>query len=120
MEEAKMGAEVIDEVLGQVIKIVLDKDGAIIITADHGNAEKMLNLKTGKTVTEHSGNPVPIWIIAKKFKGQKFTTETEQKTLPLNKEVNGILPDVAPTVLELLEIPVPADMGGTSLLGQIN
>lgn len=85
----------------------------LIVTADHGNAEELLDLKTGKTQTEHDLNPVPFYIVDKKMR--------KAKPIPLYGEpVNiGLLSDVAPTILKLMGLPQPPEMTGLSLLEQI-
>lgn len=98
------GCEVIDFCVGEVVKEILERDGIVIITADHGNAEEMINLENNEVDTEHSKNPVPCYIIANELK-------TMRNTLP-----TGILADVAPTILALLGIPKPSDMTGRNLL----
>lgn len=105
------GVEVIDEAVGTILHAVLELDGALVITADHGNAEQMISLESGSKLTEHSKNPVPFWLVANKFK--KEIVEDPQTSTP---EISGILPDVTATILELLDIPVPPDMDGRSLL----
>jgi 2,3-bisphosphoglycerate-independent phosphoglycerate mutase len=96
--------EVADECLDKIVRANLSLGGATIITADHGNAEEMLNLKTGEIDTEHSTNPVPFIIVSQEF-------DRGGRTLP-----PGILADVAPTILELMGIPVSSSMSGRNLL----
>lgn len=96
--------EVVDECLGRIYRFVLQNKGVLIITADHGNAEEMINLKTAKIDTEHSTNPVPIIIVAEDLKGKK------------EKIQEGILADVAPTILNLLGLEVSEKMTGRNLL----
>jgi 2,3-bisphosphoglycerate-independent phosphoglycerate mutase len=96
--------QVIDECLGKLANFVLAYNGSMIVTADHGNAEEMIDLQTGQIETEHSSNPVPFVAISKQFIGRP-------QTLP-----QGILADVAPTILKLLTIPVPSSMTGRNLL----
>ncbi len=74
----------------------------MIITADHGNAEELLNTKTGEIDTEHSLNPVPLIIV--------------DPTLPKQQLPYGALKDIAPTVLHIMGIPQPTEMTGRSLL----
>jgi 2,3-bisphosphoglycerate-independent phosphoglycerate mutase len=93
--------ESVDKYLRQIVKAVLRKKGTIIITADHGNIEEMINLKTGEIDTEHSTNPVPLIVVH------------EDKRLSLKQ---GILGDVAPTILELMKIEKPSEMKGRSLI----
>jgi 2,3-bisphosphoglycerate-independent phosphoglycerate mutase len=84
--------------------------GALLITADHGNVEEMINLATNEIDKEHSTNPVPLWIVADEY------TFSREQAGQVATEPGGILADVAPTVLELLEISQPAEMTGASLL----
>ena len=81
-----------------------------MITADHGNVEEMISLSTGEIDKEHSVNPVPFWVISpanKKSDSQK----KESQVAP-----EGILADVAPTILELMALEKPKEMTCTSLL----
>lgn len=94
--------EVVDECLGDIVKIVLKKKGTAVITADHGNVEDMINLKTGEVETEHSCNPVPFLLI------------NEQEKYQLKKD--GSLCNIAPTVLEVLGIDKPSEMSADSLI----
>ena len=112
MEAAIAGIETIDGIMSMIIQEVLARDGSLVITADHGNAESMLNLVTGETVTEHSTSPVPIYLVRKELRVRKSASDI----LRIKKEIHGVLPDVTATVLELLGIPKPPDILGTSLL----
>ena len=96
--------EAVDAFLSQTIPVISALNGSAIITADHGNAEELINLQTGQIDTEHSANPVPCIIVSSQFQGQ---------TRKLNQ---GILADVAPTILKLLNLPKPEQMTGTSLI----
>ncbi len=96
--------EAVDVFLSQTIPVILALHGTAIIIADHGNAEELINLQTGQIDTEHSANPVPCLIVSPQFQGQ---------TKRLNQ---GILADVAPTILKLLNLPKPDQMTGTSLI----
>ena len=80
----------------------------MVITADHGNAEEMINLHTGQIDTEHNANPVPFVVASRLLMG---------RTQELS---SGILADVAPTILRLLEIDVPSFMTGRNLLEGID
>ena len=77
---------------------------------DHGNAEEMMDLKTGELKTEHTSNPVPFYLIDKEFQ-QKNADGKYSFNVP-----QGILSDIAPTILEILKIPQPSEMTGMSLL----
>ena len=111
-----LAVESVDKGLGSIAEHVLAKDGVFLITADHGNAEEILNIQTGEMNKEHSTNPVPFLIIANKYRGQAGPGGDPPDTdLSLIKPV-GVLADVAPTILELLEIDIPPEMTGRSLL----
>jgi 2,3-bisphosphoglycerate-independent phosphoglycerate mutase len=99
---AVKAVETIDACLEQVAEALLAVGGELLITADHGNCELMVDPLTGEPHTAHTTNPVPIWWV---------TRETRGRTLR-----DGGLADVAPTVLELLDLPVPKEMTGRSLL----
>ncbi len=96
--------EVIDECLGKLATAVLSFGGTMIITADHGNAEEMIDSKTGQIETEHSNNPVPFVVISKNLFGKQRILQ------------RGILADVAPTILKILGLEVPSSMTGRNLL----
>lgn len=101
---AVKAVEKIDECLGRLSNHVLAYGGMLFITADHGNAEEMINTQTGMIDTEHSTNPIPFIAVSQKYIG---------KTVSLKE---GILADVAPTVLSCLGISIPSNMTGRDLL----
>jgi 2,3-bisphosphoglycerate-independent phosphoglycerate mutase len=108
--------EAIDACVGRLVDAVLKHDGILCITADHGNAEEVLNLQTHGMDKEHSTNPVPFYIIGKQFEGKSsIAGDVPNGDLSLMPPV-GMLADVAPTFLALLGIPQPPDMTGTPLL----
>lgn len=105
--------EVVDKVLHKLVDEALKYDATIFITADHGNAEELLTYpqstyyytsKKGSMNTDHSNNPVPVFIISNHLSGKPMS-------LP-----RGALSDVAPTILTLLNLPIPAVMTGINLL----
>lgn len=96
--------EVIDECVGKIVQAVILRGGVVLITADHGNAEEMINNETGETDTEHSTYPVPLLIIGNQFQNRPVM-------LP-----SGILADIAPTILKLMNIPKPDSMTGRVLI----
>ena len=104
--------EVLDEEIGKVVAEVLKINSALIITADHGNADEKINLLTGTPSPEHTTNPVPFYLISNDFKREKSQEKLEVEKI----EVDGILADAAPTILELMELPQPPEMTGKSLL----
>ncbi|KUK95365.1 MAG: 2,3-bisphosphoglycerate-independent phosphoglycerate mutase [Methanothrix sp.] len=101
-DAAVRAVEAVDECVGRVVDEVLARGGAVLLTADHGNAEKMEDPSTGQHHTAHTTNPVPFVLI---MDGEEVKLRDD-----------GILADVAPTVLDLLGLPIPAAMTGRSLI----
>lgn len=91
--------EAVDECLGKIIDKILELGGSAIITADHGNSDEVITLE-GTPMTAHTTNPVPV-IITK----ENITVRD-----------GGILADLAPTLLDLLDVEQPGEMTGTSLI----
>ncbi|HVM90836.1 MAG TPA: 2,3-bisphosphoglycerate-independent phosphoglycerate mutase, partial [Verrucomicrobiae bacterium] len=116
-EQATIKAnETVDSCLGQIVNAALAVGGAVVITADHGNAEETKNLVTGDIDKEHSTNPVPLLIIAKDLEGIRAPTgDVIGGDLSLNPPV-GMLADVAPTILHMMGLNVPPEMTGQSLI----
>ena len=98
---ARAAVETVDRCLSRVVPAILEKGGAVIITADHGNAELMVDYQTNEPYTAHTTFPVPVIIAG--VKGD-YTVN------------NGGLADLAPTVLDLLGIEKPEEMTGNSLI----
>jgi 2,3-bisphosphoglycerate-independent phosphoglycerate mutase len=92
----------VDTCLGWITKAMRTSRGTTLITADHGNAEQMIDLKTGEPHTAHTSNPVPFHLIDEDHHGVKLRE-------------GGALEDVAPTMLGLLGIEKPAEMSGRDL-----
>ncbi|MFN5351369.1 MAG: 2,3-bisphosphoglycerate-independent phosphoglycerate mutase [Alphaproteobacteria bacterium] len=101
LDAAIKAVEVIDECLGRVEKAVKEKGGVMLITADHGNLEEMRDEK-GNPHTQHTTNPVPFIVISDKLAGVKLN--------------NGSLSDIAPTILQLLNLKAPSTMTGATLI----
>jgi 2,3-bisphosphoglycerate-independent phosphoglycerate mutase len=95
--------EAVDAGVGRVVAAALDGGGAVLITADHGNAEQLVEYDTGKPLTSHTTNPVPFYFVVPQWPGARLRAD-------------GILADVAPTMLQVLGIPKPADMTGRTLV----
>jgi 2,3-bisphosphoglycerate-independent phosphoglycerate mutase len=112
IEAAVTAIETVDECLGQVVAAVHECGGACVVTADHGNADHMLE-PDGSPNTAHSMNPVPLIVTSP---GVSLRNRVATGPAPLADERRGILADVAPTVLELLGIEQPAPMTGRSLI----
>lgn len=104
--------EVINEQIGKITEAVLECGAVLIITSDHGNMERIVDLLTGQPETQHNISPVPIHLVAKEFERKKTPEEIREA----EKSSLGILADVAPTILELMNLPKPAEMTGQSLL----
>jgi 2,3-bisphosphoglycerate-independent phosphoglycerate mutase len=102
MDAALKAVAAVDENLGRVIKAIKDVDGVLLVTADHGNAEKMVDEVTGEPYTAHTVGKVQAVL---------YNAPKEVKSLK-----NGRLADIAPTLLELLNIDQPGEMSGHSLL----
>ena len=104
LNAAVKAMETVDACVGRIVEKVLSLHGTACITADHGNLEKMLDETTGQPYTAHTTNQVPFLVVS-----------DEKHTLH-----EGILADIAPTLLELLKIKQPAAMTGKSLLTDKN
>ncbi len=98
-DAAKTAVEAVDTCVGRMVDAILAKGGAALITADHGNADKMYE-PDGSAFTAHTTNPVPFIVV-----GQDCELRE-----------GGVLADIAPTILKLLELPQPAEMTGKSLI----
>lgn len=105
MEAAVKAVEVVDECVGRVITALRANNGIACVTADHGNADCMRNPETDAPLTAHTLNPVPFILVADAFRKRSLHP--------------GKLCDIAPTLLELAQITVPAEMTGNSLLDPI-
>lgn len=104
--------EAVDNCLEKIIPKVIGKNGCLLITSDHGNAEEVKNSHTGETDTEHSVNPVPLWFVAP-------DNHSETANKKEHAEPDGLLSDIAPTILDIMEIKKPDEMTGESLLGML-
>jgi 2,3-bisphosphoglycerate-independent phosphoglycerate mutase len=102
IEPTVKAIETVDACLSRIESAVRAKGGAILITADHGNAEMMIDPVTGGPHTAHTTNPVPIIVVAEDAK--QFTLKP-----------NGSLRDISPTMLGILGIDEPKEMTGTDL-----
>ncbi len=92
----------VDECIQKVLDKILSMGGSALLTADHGNADKMLDTD-GSPFTAHTTNPVPVVLVSEKY-----------KHVTLRKD--GVLADLAPTLLEVMGLPIPAEMTGKSLI----
>ncbi len=99
-DAAVQAVEAVDDCIGQVTEAILAKGGKVIITADHGNADKMME-DDGSPFTAHTTNPVPAIVIGTQYKKLRE---------------GGVLADLAPTLLQMMELPQPEEMTGKSLI----
>jgi 2,3-bisphosphoglycerate-independent phosphoglycerate mutase len=95
--------ETVDKGIGQVVEATLAVGGGLLITADHGNAEQLIDYENGKPYTAHTTNPVPLYLVVPQYAKAKLRSD-------------GILADVSPTILQIMGIPQPGDMRGHSLI----
>jgi len=102
LDAAIAAVETLDRCLGRIIAALRSADGVAVVTADHGNAEQMWDDELNAPHTAHTSNPVPVILCADRFQGRRLR--------------DGTLRDVAPTLLQLLDIPKSAEMTGASLI----
>ncbi len=103
LEAAIKAVKVVDECVGKVVAAFRQyTGGSVIVTADHGNCEMMIDPETGEPFTAHTANPVPFYLVDDRFKGAKLR--------------QGILGDIAPTGLYLMGLPIPTQMTGKVLI----
>lgn len=100
MEAAEKAVEMVDKCIGRIITEIGKHNGQLLITADHGNCEQMIDYKTGEPFTSHTTNPVPLILYGR--------NDVKLK--------NGRLCDLAPTLLDLMGLEKPEEMTGESLL----
>ena len=100
IEKAVEAVEAVDTCVGKIISKLEEVGGEALITADHGNCEYMLDLKTGEPITSHSTFDVPLIVVSERVKNV----------------TNGRLCDLAPTLLTLMEEEIPQEMTGVSLV----
>lgn len=110
------GNEIVDECCADIAKATLQAGGSVLITADHGNCETMINRVTKEIDIAHTNNPVPLVLVndMKEIIPQKGVPQIKVGTGPKARPT-GILADVAPTVLGLLGMDIPANMTGVDL-----
>lgn len=101
MRAAIKAVETVDLCVGRIVEAVRDRKGVVLITADHGNAETMQE-NSGKPHTAHTTNPV------------RFILVDDRGKIDSLRE--GVLGDIAPTILDLMGLPQPAEMTGRSLI----
>ena len=103
LEPTIRAVETVDRELGRIYQAVKQRGGSLLVTADHGNAEMLIDPATGGPHTAHTTNPVPFI----------FVTDAPSRTVSLR--AGGSLRDISPTMLALLRMDQPGDMTGESL-----
>lgn len=101
----------VDRELGRIVKAALATNTTLIITSDHGNAEELINPKTGEQETQHDPSAVPLYLVGAEYEGRTFDDQAAMRI-----RTSGILSDIAPTILELFGIEPPKEMTGKSIL----
>ncbi|OGM91182.1 phosphoglycerate mutase (2,3-diphosphoglycerate-independent) [Candidatus Wolfebacteria bacterium RIFCSPHIGHO2_01_FULL_48_22] len=111
-EASEKAIQVVDEQLARIVQTALRTNATLLITADHGNVERLFNPVTGEPETKHDASPVPVYLVGNRFARPQnpFTVQEREKV------TMGMLSDIAPTILELMDIQKPATMTGQSLL----
>lgn len=110
--------EFLDSFVGRIKEKALEKNAVLVITGDHGNAEEKIYSSTGRTRTKHTTNPVPFYLVVNEAKKER-PIDSGAIREKYNK-IQGILTDVAPTVIELLGLKQPNEMTGVSLLDKLD
>ena len=114
LQSAIKAVEFLDACLKKLLDACLALDAALLITADHGNIEQMINQKTGDIDKDHTTNPVPLFIVSNEL---KFPQPKDLRFVSLAAETPvGCLSDIAPTILDLFGLPKPPEMTGVNLL----
>lgn len=112
---AKVAIKVLDECMNKLVKHVLGSGGQMLITADHGNVEIMHNPQSGNMDTKHNTSPIPLWYLTP----NNHRIKTAAQLAMQEREIRGLLSDLAPTILEIMGLPKPPEMQGESLLGAL-
>ena len=102
MDAAVTAVQVVDDCLGQIVQRILEKEGTCLITADHGNCEMMVCPVTGSPYTAHTTDLVPFILVSDQYVGYSLRSR-------------GELRDIAPTLLTIMNLPIPEEMTGKPL-----
>ncbi|MBI3420899.1 MAG: 2,3-bisphosphoglycerate-independent phosphoglycerate mutase [Candidatus Sungbacteria bacterium] len=114
-DAAVRAVQTLDESLNQIITALANRgNGVLLVTGDHGNVERKKNAISGEALTEHSINPVPLYLVGQQFR--RPTPRTDEEIRAAKTQTGGILIDIAPTIIDLLGIKKPKEMTGESLL----
>jgi len=116
LKAAIKAVETVDNCVEKIVSSVLAKDGLVLITADHGNAEQMYNMQTGQIDKEHTTNPVPFILVSKDYAGRNIGWPSVAGSDLSVIQPRGILSDIAPTIIKILNLKKPKEMTGISLI----
>ncbi len=118
LEAVIKACTVVDQCVGAIMDATLAKNGSLIITADHGNCEQMFDPIANSPHTSHTVYDVPLYVVGAPFKGRRLRGDFDGQNWfkPQARENRGRLADILPTALDMLGIPKPPEMTGTSLL----
>lgn len=109
--------EIVDANLKKILSFAEKRDDIVLlITSDHGNAELMIDPYTGEKLPDHTTNNVPFYIVNSALKQENTTLDT----FKAKRESKGFLSDIAPTILDIFNLPIPPEMTGKSLLKELN
>ncbi len=103
LDAAVLAVKAVDAALSKIVPAILAKNGAVLLTADHGNCETMWDFEHDCPHTSHTTNPVPLLLIGEKWKGARLRE-------------GGVLADVSPTLLDMMDMPQPSEMTATTLI----
>ena len=106
LEAAQEAVRTVDKCVSRIVSAILEIGGSVLLTADHGNADEMIDPDSCGPFTAHTTNSVPCILVSGKYREAQLRT-------------NGKLADIAPTLLQILELPKPAEMTGTSLISGV-
>lgn len=116
-DAAVRAVEVIDEALALLTSAIIERGGVLLVTADHGNIELKRHILSGERVTQHSTNPVPLFLVGAPYR--RAVPRSMREIHDIKSRAAGLLTDVAPTIIELLDLHQPAEMTGKSLVNTL-
>ena len=113
LDASVQAVKCLDRCIGRIFEKTLLVDAALLITADHGNIEQMINLKTGDIDKDHTKNPVPFILVANEF---RLLSPLKRDYISLSSKIpEGAISDIAPTILDLFGLPKPPEMTAVNL-----
>ena len=113
-EATKEACSFVDQCIARIHNATFAVGGTIVVTADHGNAEEKLNPNTGEIETDHTTNPVPFHLVSPRL--QRSTPKSNEELSSIMSTPIGVLADIAPTIIDILQLEKPTTMTGVSLL----